>query len=604
MKRVSRPLRYSRSSGSPFLDSPKMRRSVTNLALIATAVFLAGCTQLERPKVEPFFAASAPPSKQELRWSNGKLPKSIDPAKATAAPETDVVRAVYEGLTDLDSKTLRETPAVAEKWEASDDARTWTFHLRKDARWSNGERVTANDFVRSWKRLRDTHASQHLYQNIVGMRSPEEVPGEPASEPTDFLELAPPETESQTPDTDVAQPEEEIRPTPPVKRTEQKFGVEAIDDTTLKVSLELPDKDLPRLVANPVFRPIYGDTAKLEKPRPDASTVTNGAFRLTKVEDGGVTLERSDNYWDKRSVALERIHFKAANTSDAALDAYRKGDVDIVTNAAFEPAALKVLTPYEDFRRTTHSALNFYEFNTVSPPFDDRRVREALALAIDREKLVQSDLEGSTQPAYLLFPQSDLKGERLSLDVAKAKDQLAKAGFANGEAFPPIRLVVNRNDTQQRIARSVARMWKQNLGIDTSIIVKENADIEAVRNAGDYDVIRRGVVMPVNDELVNLTAILGSVERAVETADKVGTEQKFGPAAEETTEAAMDETPDGNYLIAEGDAMFELRVMPLYFPSSYSLVKPYVRGFEMNSLDAPNLKEVSIDNEWRARPPK
>jgi oligopeptide transport system substrate-binding protein len=580
-----------------------MRRSVTNLALIAAAVFLVGCTQIERPKVEPFFAASAPPTKQELRWSNGKLPKSIDPARAIAAPETDVVRAVYEGLTDLDSKTLRETPAVAEKWESSDDARTWTFHLRKDARWSNGERVTTNDFVRSWKRLRDTPANQHLYQNIVGMRSPE-VPGGTASEPTDFLDSGPNETEPQTPDTDGAQSEEEIRPTRPVKSNEQKFGVEAIDDSTLKVSLELPDKDFPRLVANPVFRPVYGDTAKLEKPRPDPSVVTNGAFRIAKVEDSGVTLERSENHWDKRSVALERIYLKAANTSDAALEAYRKGDVDIVTNAAFEPAALKVLTPYEDFRRTTHNALNFYEFNTVNPPFDDRRVREALAIAVDREKLVQSDLEGSTQPAYLLFPQSDLKGERLSLDIAKAKDLLAKAGFANGVAFPPIRLVVNRNDTQHRIARSVARMWKQNLGIDTSIIVKENTEIESVRNAGDYDVIRRGVVMPVNDELVNLKAILGSVERPVETPEKMGTESKFGPSAAETTEAAMDETPEGNYLIAEGDAMFELRVMPLYFPSSYSLVKPYVRGFEMNSLDAPNLKEVSIDNEWRAHPPK
>jgi len=427
------------------------------------------------------------------------------------------------------------------------------------------------------------------------------VPGEPASEPADFLASAPLETETRN--TDIPQREEEIRTTPPAKNTEQKFGAEAVDDATLKVSLELPDKDFPRLVANPVFRPVYGDTAKLEKPRVDASAVTNGAFSITKVEDSGITLERSENYWDKRSVALERILFKAANTSDAALDAYRKGEVDIVTNAAFEPAALKVLTPYEDFRRTTHSALNFYEFNTVNPPFDDRRVREALAIAIDRDKLVQSDLEGSTQPAYLLFPQSDLKGERLSLDIAKAKDLLAKAGYPNGVAFPPIRLVVNRNDTQQRIARSVARMWKQNLGIETSIIVKENAEIEAVRNAGDYDVIRRGVVMPVNDELVNLTAILGSVERTVETPDKIGTEQKHGRAAEETIEAPIEETPETDSL-TEGDAMFDLRVMPLYFPSSYSLVKPYVRGFEMNSLDAPNLKEVSIDNEWRAHPPK
>lgn len=584
------------------------RRLVTTFAMFCAAIAVAGCAQIQRPKVEPFFAASSPPPKQELRWSNGKLPKSIDPARAIAAPETDIVRAVYEGLTDLDSETLRETPAVAEKWESTDGARTWTFYLRKDARWSNGERVTAKDFVRSWKRLRNRSATKHLYQNIVGMKSAGEPLDDAAGEPVDFLQLTPLGTEPQSDvpvkETDPTKPESE---THPAARPMQKFGAEAVDDMTLKVDLELPDKDFPRLVANPIFRPVFNDDAKLEKARPDATTVTNGAFRITKVDDSGLTLERSENFWNKRVVVLERVHFKPASTAEAALEMYRKGEVDVVTNAAFEPAALKVLTPYEDFRRTTHSALNFYEFNTAKKPFDDRRVRAALAIAIDREKLVQSDLEGATQPAYMFFPLSERKSETLSLDIAKAKDLLLKAGFPNGTPFLPIRLVINRNDTQQRVARSIARMWKLNLGIETVIVIKEPAEIEAVRDAGDFDIIRRGVVMPVNDEMVNLTAILGSAEKMVEAQkdiDAAGETKENGPSAEETTARSIQETTEGNTLLTEADAIFELRVIPLYFPSSYSLVKPYVRGFEVNGLDAPSLREVSIDNEWRPDPPK
>jgi len=128
-------------------------------------------------------------------------------------------------------------------------------------------------------------------------------------------------------------------------------------------------------------------------------------------------------------------------------------------------------------------------------------------LSIDRDRLTDGELEGSTQPAAGFLPLGDKKVSRLILDIEKARGLLEKAGYPNGERFPQIRLVVNRNDTQQRIARSVARMWKQNLNLETLIIVKESSEIEAVKASGDYDLIRRGVVLPTADEMVCLTAI-------------------------------------------------------------------------------------------------
>ncbi len=598
------------------------------LALIpALAAATISCTQLQQPKVEPFYAVTVPPLKQELRWSNGKAPKSIDPAKALAAPETDLVRAVYEGLTDLDGRSLREVPGVAERWESSDDLKTWTFYLRKEARWSNGDRVTATDFVASWKRLagmREKAANNYLFQNIVGMGT--KTPDPQTGEPLDFIPPVDPtsagtearpgdllsRTQLQLPANSAAQPQPLPSATPARSPAPAKFGAEAIDEQTLKVQLVLPDKDFVKLVAHPVFRPVYKGGDGLDGGKISPETITNGPFKIAKSGEDGLLLERSENYWNRRSIALEQVRFVPASSAEGALNAYKRGEVDVVTNAAFEPLALKLLAPYEDFRRTTHSALNFYEFNTEKAPFSDRRVREALAIAIDRAKLTDGDLEGSNQPAYSFFPLGERQKEALTLDTVKAKDLLEKSGFPDGKGFPVIRLVINRNDTQNRIARSVARMWKQNLNIDTEIIAQETKDIETVREKKDFDLLRRGVVLLTNDELVNIESVLGSArkpprpstpepvtdEMAPETSEEVAPER--GPADVGETIPTPSPTPVTEVL-SEADAVFDLKVIPLYFPTSYSLVKPYVRGFEVNGLDAPSLKEVSIDSNWQIR---
>ena len=124
------------------------------LCFIGLILISGACSELERPQVKPYIAKdNPPPEKSEFRWSNGKTPKSFDPARAAASPETDVIRAIFEGLTEIEPKTLEVIGAVAEDWSSSNDSKTWTFNLRKEAVWSNGESVQAEDFVRSWTRL-------------------------------------------------------------------------------------------------------------------------------------------------------------------------------------------------------------------------------------------------------------------------------------------------------------------------------------------------------------------------------------------------------------------------------------------------------------------
>lgn len=629
--------RVEKTKGDDFIL--KISASV-RLCLGIFVLFLAACNQLEKPKTEPFYAETTPPVKQEFRWSNGKMPKSFDPAKASAPPETDVVRAVFEGLTDTDAATLKPVPAIAEKWTASEDFKTWTFHLRRDAKWSNGEAVTAQDFVNSWQRLAalgEKVSQRRLLKNIVGLDTENIMPVF-ASEEIDFsiagaaenplTQRLPANTAPNAAANRVSpangKPEAKTPENANVatsgksgKKEKDIFGVEAVDKFTLKVSLVRSDPDFPSLVAHPIFRPVYGDGKEFEKNELNAAVPTNGAFRIASVGRDGVTLDRSELYWNKAEVKLERVRMVPTENAETALQAYKAGELDAVTNASFAPLALKLLTPFDDFRRTPHSAINFYQFNQAQKPFDDHRVREALTIAIERERLTEVETDGATAPALNYSP---FGGAKIEQNFERARTLLAEAGFADGMNFPVVRLLINRNDLQKRIARSVAAMWEKNLGIKTEIIVKEGEEFETAVKNGEFDVVRRGAVLPTTNETVNMMAMFPSVETLpeevkenIESAatssvpdEQAANEKSAEPAAEPNAEKSnpavsaptlpvKDEKP----ILTEQQALAELPAIPLYFPTSYSLVKPYVQGFAMNALDAPDLKTVRIDNTWQ-----
>ncbi|MDT5295218.1 MAG: oligopeptide transport system substrate-binding protein, partial [Acidobacteriota bacterium] len=524
------------------------RRRVSRLWLstaVAVSLLFGGCFREE--KGERFYGKVVVPSAQEFRWSDGGLPKVFDPARAAAPPDTDAVRALYEGLTDYEPGTLRPVPAVASRWESADGGRRWTFHVRESARWTNGDPVTAQDFVRSWQRTlrlgeRAPHAnllsniegaqalSANYATNAQGGATQDVRPG--ASEPARALQGQ--MKNSRTPQPSLASP---------------SFGVVALDARTLRVTLQRPDNNFPALVAHPVFRPVHeltpgGELSELwEEQRQqrqgsapaDFGMVTNGAFSLSRLAGDSVELERADSYWDAASVKLERVRFVEGGGTEAALAAYRAGEVDVVTNAAVEPLAVKLLTPYEDFRRETFAALNYYRFNTARPPFDDLRVRQALAFALDTERLSADTLGGATEATHSFMPvhvdaeangdgtrDEDEKAETekaepadkaaravesrapesgesesgavasgtvergavasgaggggetgpLVHNVERARRLLEEAGYPGGVNFPRIRLLVNRNEQQRLVAQAVSLMWRDSLGVQTEVDVR------------------------------------------------------------------------------------------------------------------------------------
>jgi oligopeptide transport system substrate-binding protein len=502
-----------------------------------------GCFSGDEPST--YYGTVNPPRLQEFRWSDGGLPQTFDPAFAAAAPDTDAVRALFEGLTDYDPKTLAPVPGVATRWESSSDGRVWTFYLRENARWSNGEQVTAADFVRSWERtLKIGPLAPHteLLSNIEGAA----VNDQPAND----------EEPAETP---------EPTPTPP------RFGARAIGEHVLQVTLEHSDHSFPSLVAHPVFRPVKVEADRVHRIE-SHELISNGAFQLSATESDRVRLERAKNYWDGAAVSLDRVTFVNTANAEDALAAYRAGEIDAVTNAPFEPLALKLLTPYRDFRRSTFGAVTYYSFNTAREPFDDVRVREALALAIDRERVSRDDLGGATEPAGKFLPQAMSGGEKpvvdetelIEHDVNKARALLAEAGYPDGEGFPVIQLLINRNEQQRIVAQSIAAMWRAALNLETEIVIKNWDEYEASIDAGEYDVVRRGMVMQTTSELTNLQMLF------------------------------THDVPE-----SETQALKDLKAIPIYFASSYSVVKPYVSGFDANVLDAPSLKNTRIDTNWK-----
>lgn len=505
-----------------------------------------GCFNTSEPST--YYGKVVPPKTQEFRWSNGGLPQTFDPAFAAAPPDTDAVRALFEGLTDYDPKTLAPVPAVATRWESSNDGRVWTFYLRDNARWSNGEKVTAQDFVRSWERtLKIGPLAPHteLLANIEG--------------------ATPSMSEPHT------------------------FGARALDENVLQVTLHRGDSSFPALVAHPVFRPVKVADAQSTTRLESHELISNGAFHLLAAETNQVQLERAKTYWDDASVALDRVTFVNTANAEDALSAYEAGEIDAVTNAPFEPLALKLLAPYHDFHRSTFGALTYYAFNTAHEPFDDVRVREALALSIDRERVSRDDLGGATEPAGKFLPEA-MSGEQpvvdktglVEHDVNKARELLADAGYPNGEGFPVIRLLINRNEQQRIVAQSIVAMWRAALNIETEIVIRNWDEYEAAIKNGDFDIVRRGMVMQSTSELVNLHMLFERDPRPLPSASP-----EASPSPQPTVEVET-----------EAQALKDMKAVPIYFASSYSLVKPYVSGFDSNVLDAPSLKKTRIATNW------
>jgi len=528
--------------------------------IVLTGLALAGCSKPET-RVEQGNR------EQVLHLGNLVEPTDLDPHVVTSMQNFYILAALFEGLTGHDPKDASPVPALAERWDISEDGTVYTFHLRKSARWSNGDPVTAPDFVKTYRRILSPGVAseyRYLHENLI-RNAAAFVKGEV----TDFTEV----------------------------------GYHAVDDHTLRMTLVTPSGYFLGKLNHHAFFPLHMPTVEkfggLEKRGTDwtrpGNLVGNGPYVLKewKVNDV-IAVEPSDTYWDQETVRLRGIRFYPIESAETEERAFRSGQLHVTATI---PTGK--IDPYREenpelLQIEPFFATYFLRFNVKVKPLDDVRVRRALTLVIDREGIIRTVLRAGQMPAYNLTPPNipGYTGQpAFTHDVARARQLLAEAGHPNGEGLPKLEYLFNTSEGHKQIAEALQQMWKQHLGLDVTLVNQEAKVYQATMVAGDYQIARYGWVGDYLDPSSFLD-MMATTSGNNQTGWSNAEYDRLLVAASRTGEAA----PRAALMQqAEAILMSEMPIAPIYFYTRNYLRLPAVKGWDANLLDIHPYKYVWLE---------
>jgi oligopeptide transport system substrate-binding protein len=555
----------SRSASGDALSGPAdaVHRRVSGqwLPTLAASVCVAAASY-----VHAAHAAIVPPgvqlaAKQELVRNNASEVETLDPNMAESVPANNVTRDLFEGLTATDADG-NIVPGVAEKWEQK-DATTWIFHLRKNAKWSNGEPVVANDFVYGCQRLVDPKIASP-YANTFGvflLNGTEIVAG---------------------------------------KKPVNTLGIRAIDAYTVELKTPYLVPFIPELMANPNLGPV--NKAALEKYGKDwtkpGKLVGNGAFVLKDWQvNNKLVLARNPQYWDAAHVQLSQVTYLSVESETSDIKLFQSGENDWVYQLPSGTYPKYKQEFANEMKLSPILGLRYYSFNNRDPLLKDVRVRQALSMVIDRDILAQRVTADGQIPAYGVIVKG-VKGADvtsyawsvwpMAKRVEEAKKLLVQAGVKPGTT---LHFATNTSDYHKKMAIFAASEWKTKLGLETQIDSMELKVLIKKRHSGDYQIARNGWVADYNDATTFLTLVgCGSdqndngncnpkadalVKEASSTTDQLKRTQLQTQAAK----LVMDDYP----------------LLPLLQFTIVRLIKSYVGGYSLkNPMDHYRSKDMYI----------
>jgi len=508
-----------------------------------------------------------------LHIGNAAEPAALDPHITTGVTESYLLQALFEGLVTKNPETLEPEPGVAASWDISDDGRVYTFHLRDNARWSNGDIVTAEDFRWSWQRaLTPELGSQYNYMYFPIVNAQSFATGET----TDFAQV----------------------------------GVKVVDALTLQVTLREPTPYFLQLLDHHSTYPVHratveafgSPTDRLSQWARVGSFVGNGPFTLTDWQiNSHIRVEKSATYWDTATTKLNAIVFYPIDNQTTEERMFRDGQLHHTYDVPLDKVPVYLAEQPELIKVSPYLGTYFYSINSTRPVLSDARVRRALSLAVDRKLLAETVTQGIYQPGYSVVPPGTMGYQPPQLfdyDPKEARRLLAEAGYPDGQGFPGFTMLYNTLEQHQKIAVAIQQMWQQELGIKIEL---QNQEWQVYLNAQqlmDYDVVRRGWIGDYVDPNNFLDLFITN-----------GGNNNTGFSNERYDEIILREAPatpdrDKRYALyneAEKLLIDAMPVIPLYVYQSKHLSDPSLKGMPINIMDSRNWKYVYLDPQAGAR---
>ena len=535
------------------------RRPLLRLLSAVLCLLLAACARRETPVQEGIRTHT-------LLVGNGAEPGSLDPHLASILSDQIIVNTLFEGLTLLDERTTRPLPAAAESWSASADGLVWTFKLRPGLQWSNGEPLTADDFLQSWRRALNPKVAADNAWYLFAIRN---------AEAYNSGKLADAAT----------------------------LGLAAPDPRTIVITLEHPTPYLPALVSLPAWFPLnprvlarFGtlDQRGGDWTRP-GNLVSNGAFMLTEwTPNARIVLSKNPHHREAATNRLERVIFFPTENPDTEERDFRAGQLHVTFNLPVtkiagwrekDPAALRLDPAMQ---------ANFLRFNTTRPPLNDPRVRRALSLAIDRETLARTVLQGSRQPAPSITPPGTggyTARAAAAYDPAAARQLLTAAGFPGGRGLPAIDLQCRNDEIMPRLAEALQAMWQRELGVHTTISQVEQKTWIQNQQSLNYGISTAAWTADFPDPVTFLGLFAGDSSYNWTGWKNSAYDRLLAEAAGLADQTQRYEL----FQQAETLLLADAPVTPLHYGALTYLIHPAVRGWDPAPLVFRRFQKVSLE---------
>lgn len=505
-----------------------------------------------------------------LLIGNGSEPKGLDPHVVTGVPEHYLLSAIFEGLVGEDPKTLEPVPGAAQSWTISEDLKTYTFKLQDNGRWSNGDPVTAHDFVYSWKRILSPKLGAEYASNLYFVAGAEDYY---RGKTTDFSTV----------------------------------GVKAIDDKTFVVTLAYPTSFFMRLLQHYATWPVHKATiekfgqidSRDTRWTQSGNLVGNGPFILKEwVMNKIIRVERNPYYWDAKTVQLNGINFYPIDNRQVEERNFRTGQLHISYpgHVPLNKIAVYQAKHPELIHIVPHLATYYYRFNVTRKPLDNKLVRRALSMSIDRDLIVRRITKAGQAPAYCFTPANTASyycDQKIEYNIEKAKLLLAEAGYPNGKGFPKLEIFFNTDEAHQAIAEAIQQMWKKNLNIDIELVNQEwKVYLDNQKNlryfisragwTGDYPDPNTFLNMFVTGDGNNQTGWSHKTyDELIRTANQTIQSNERFQIFQKAENILMEESP----------------IMPIYTYTNVTLMYPEVKGWYPNLFEHHPYKHLSLSKE-------